>query len=356
MKILVFGAGPLGSLMAARLHQAGHKVSILARNQRLEDIKKHGIIIQEEGSDKKEIARVTPVAALSPEDNYDLVMIVMRKNQADEIIPTLTRNKKVKTFLFMLNNAEGPEKWMEALGRDRVLLGFPYPGGEREKHIMRVAPVNEKKTWPLPIGEVDGKIRERTREVASVLGTMRGYKVQVRKDMVAWLKYHVALLMPSFAPAMYAAGISMKRFSRTRDLQILTVRGIKEAMRGLRKNAGIPPSPSVLRILEFIPEPILVKLIEIVMRKELAKSSIEGHPRAALEELKVLTDELMIILKGAGAETPIIDSLQKYYDPETPPYPDGKSTLSMKWGGILIPLGVIIAIITGISLWGGALT
>lgn len=350
MKILIFGAGPLGSLMAARLHEAGHNVSILARNQRLEDIKKHGIIIQEEGADKKELAKVTPVAAFTPEDNYDLVMIVMRKNQADEIIPILARNKKVKTFLFMLNNAEGPEKWMEALGKDRVLLGFPYPGGEREGPIMRVAPVNEKKTWPLPIGEVDGEVRERTREVASVLGSMRGYKVQVRKDMVAWLKYHVALLMPAFAPAMYAAGISMKRFSRTRDLQILAVRGIKEALWGLRKNAGIPPSPSVLRIFELIPEPVFVKLIEIVMRKEMAKSSIEGHPRAAREELKILTDELMEILRQNGAKTPVIDSLQKYYDPETPPYPDGKSTLPMKWGGILIPLGVIIAMIIGIIL------
>lgn len=354
MKILVFGAGPLGSLMAARLHEAGHDVSILARNQRLEDIRTHGIIIREEGSTKEEKAEVKAVEAFLPEDNYDLVMIVMRKNQADEIIPTLAKNKKVKTFLFMLNNAEGPENWIKALGKERVLLGFPYPGGERDGHIMEVAPVNEKKTWAIPIGEVDGKVRERTREVAEVLGSMRGYKVQVRKDMEAWLKYHTALLMPAFAPAMYAADISMKRFARTRDLQILAVRGIKEALYGLRKKAGIPPSPSFFRIFELIPEPILVKLVEIVMRKELAKSSMEGHPRAARDELKILTDELMTILKKAGAHTPAIDSLQKYYDPETPPYPEGKNTLSLKWGGILIPIGVIILVIIGLISLGGA--
>jgi 2-polyprenyl-6-methoxyphenol hydroxylase-like FAD-dependent oxidoreductase len=37
MKILVYGAGPLGSLFAGRLHQAGHAVSLLARGQRLDD-------------------------------------------------------------------------------------------------------------------------------------------------------------------------------------------------------------------------------------------------------------------------------------------------------------------------------
>ena len=40
MRILVYGAGPLGSLFAARLHAGGHQVTILARGQRLLDIKK----------------------------------------------------------------------------------------------------------------------------------------------------------------------------------------------------------------------------------------------------------------------------------------------------------------------------
>lgn len=38
MKMLVCGAGPLGSLFAARLHQGGHDVTLLARGQRLADL------------------------------------------------------------------------------------------------------------------------------------------------------------------------------------------------------------------------------------------------------------------------------------------------------------------------------
>ncbi|MEV3950585.1 2-dehydropantoate 2-reductase N-terminal domain-containing protein [Streptomyces halstedii] len=33
MKLLVYGAGVLGSLFAARLHEAGHDVSLLARGR-----------------------------------------------------------------------------------------------------------------------------------------------------------------------------------------------------------------------------------------------------------------------------------------------------------------------------------
>ena len=63
-RILVFGAGPLGSLLAARLHETGHDVDILARGQRLEDLREHGIVIQEEETDEKESAHVDVVKYL----------------------------------------------------------------------------------------------------------------------------------------------------------------------------------------------------------------------------------------------------------------------------------------------------
>ena len=40
MKVLVYGAGPLGSLFAARLCEAGHEVSLLASGHCLSDLRK----------------------------------------------------------------------------------------------------------------------------------------------------------------------------------------------------------------------------------------------------------------------------------------------------------------------------
>jgi len=48
MKILVFGAGPLGSVFAARLHEAGHIVHLLARGRRLQDLRQQGVAEAEE--------------------------------------------------------------------------------------------------------------------------------------------------------------------------------------------------------------------------------------------------------------------------------------------------------------------
>ncbi|MTI96017.1 MAG: hypothetical protein FH749_11140 [Firmicutes bacterium] len=349
MKILVFGAGPLGSLKAARLHEAGHDVTVLARNQRLADIKQHGIVIVEDGSSEQQVARVKVTDRFTPEDYYDLV-IVMRKNQATEIIPTLAANKKVPTLLFMVNTAAGFDDLAGPLGKERVMMGFPYPGGQRDGHLMRVMPVNEKRKWTIPVGETDGSVTDRTRKVAKVLVSMRGYKVQVRKDMDAWLKNHVALMIPAFAPAMYAANISMKRMGNTRDLLVLTLRGQREALRALNK-AGIPPSPgAMIRIHRSIPEPIMVGLLQIIMRKELGKASMEGRPKAARDEMRHLTDELFAFLRSKGLSAPICESLYKYFDPDTPPLPEGTKELPLRWGGDLGLVGAIALIVLAIVI------
>jgi len=58
MKILVFGAGPLGSLLAARLFQGGHEAALLARGNRLKDLEKHGVVLRRWPTEETESVRV----------------------------------------------------------------------------------------------------------------------------------------------------------------------------------------------------------------------------------------------------------------------------------------------------------
>lgn len=61
MNILIYGAGVLGSLYAARLKESGHNVSILARGQRLDDLRKHGIVIEDPIAGKSMVTYVEVV-------------------------------------------------------------------------------------------------------------------------------------------------------------------------------------------------------------------------------------------------------------------------------------------------------
>jgi 2-dehydropantoate 2-reductase len=335
MKILIFGAGPLGSLFAARLHEAGHDVSVLARGQRLQDLREHGVVLEDASTGEREVVQVNVVEALAPDDWYDLILVVMRKNQARQILPTLAANKHTPTVLFMMNNAAGPDELVGALGTERVIIGFPLPGGQRVGHVMKVMPAHERRQWTLPVGEVDGRITDRTRRVAEVLESMRGYRVQIRTDMDAWLKYHVALVAVALGPALYATGTDTQRLARTRDALVLGARGLKEALRALRAT-GVPASPGSLRVLAWLPEPLLVWLLgKFVTIKEF-QVSISGHAAAARDELHHLTDEFRMQVKDTGVATPVLDRMYAYFDPQTPLMPDGSSEISMNWRGVWI--------------------
>ena len=77
MKILVYGAGNIGSLYAAKLKDAGHDVTILARGARLHDIRAHGIVLQECVTGRESTTQINAVEQLAAEDAYDLVLVIL---------------------------------------------------------------------------------------------------------------------------------------------------------------------------------------------------------------------------------------------------------------------------------------
>src|SRR3972149_1600909 len=93
MKILVYGAGVLGSVYAAHLQRAGHAVTLLARGQRYIDLQENGLALEDEITGRITISDINLINHLEPEDPYDWIMVVMRKNQVAEILPVLAANK-----------------------------------------------------------------------------------------------------------------------------------------------------------------------------------------------------------------------------------------------------------------------
>jgi ketopantoate reductase len=333
MKILVYGAGPIGSLFSVRLHDAGHDVALLARGQRLHDLREHGVVLEDGYSGKRSVTPLAVVERLEPDDDYDLVLVTMRKNHAVQILPVLAANPNAPTILFLMNNFQGPAELVEALGASRVMLGFPTTGGERDGHVIRVIPQSPVQTR-IPLGEPDGSVTDRTRQVASVMSSMDGFGVEIRADMDAWLKYHVALLLPGFGAALCATEVDARRLARTRDALVLAVRATREAFEVLRQ-AGIPVTPPALRALEWLPEPVLVTMAKHLVVTDTMKISGEGHLRAARDEMQMLMDEFMVFARARGASTPSIDRLHRHYDPATPSMPDGSSEIGMRWGGVV---------------------
>lgn len=349
MKILIYGAGPLGSVFAAKLHQGGHDVSILARGKRLADLREHGVVIHNTVNDEWVTARVNVVEQLAPDDEYDVIMVIMRKNNALDILPILAANTRVPNILFLMNNAAGPDALVEALGKERVLTGFPSSAGYREGHVIHCLTGTEEEPYPIPFGEVDGRITERTRCIAAAFDAAPGLKAEIRTDMDAWHKYHVALLMPSLAPALYACGTDRTRMLRTRDALVLAIRAVREGFCVLRAK-GLPLTPSSLRIFAWLPEPLLVRFLQKRFANERMEIAMVRHANAARDEIKHLTDEFLTLARASKVPTPNIDRLYPYLDPETPLLPDGSQEIPLDWSGVWIGAGALAALVAA-GVW-----
>ena len=47
MRIVVVGSGVIGSIYGGRLARSGHDVTLLARGQRLADLRAHGLVLED---------------------------------------------------------------------------------------------------------------------------------------------------------------------------------------------------------------------------------------------------------------------------------------------------------------------
>ena len=128
-KILIFGAGVIGSVYAGKLALAGHRVSVLARNRRLTELQLNGLLLSENG--KKVVkTNVAIISELKTDDIYDLIFVILRKDQLKDALSLLAQNRS-KNFVFMVNTAEGYSDWIGKMGFERVIPAFPGAGGNR---------------------------------------------------------------------------------------------------------------------------------------------------------------------------------------------------------------------------------
>lgn len=330
MKILIYGAGVLGSLYAARLHEAGQQVAILARGQRLADIREHGIVLEDGDTGQRTTTRVNVVKQLAPDDAYDLIVVLMRKNQIAAILPTLATNRHTPSILFMGNNAAGPDEMIAAVGRERVLLGFPGAGGYRKGHTI-VYKIAAGRQQPTTFGELDGRTTPRLQQI---LGAFRSadFPVASSPNMDAWLKTHVAEVSP-LANAIYMAGGDNYRLAKSRDGLVLMVCAIRESYRVLQA-LGVPITPANHRIFNWIPEPILAAIFRRALNTKTAEIQMVGHANAARDEMKQIADEFRALAQSTSVPTPSIDRLYTYIDPAALPFSEGNTQISPSWRSV----------------------
>jgi 2-dehydropantoate 2-reductase len=312
VKTLIYGAGPLGSLYAHLLHQAGKDVAILARNKRYDFIKENGVVLVNEFTGEREASRVRVVDTLAEEDAYDLIVVLIRKNKLLLVFEVLSRNKNVGNILFMGNNALGFDEYLDHLPRDRVLFGFPGAGGGRKEQIVHYIDSEKPdgKRIAIRIGEMDGEVKERTRQI-KLLFEGSGVPVEIVNDMDGWLKYHAALVIP-IACVLYKHDCDNYALAKSEKSIRLFIRACREGGDVLRKLGYTKRQPYKFNLFYWMPEFITTKIFKGIFNTKYAEIGFALHAKAAPGEMKHLTREFRSLIGKTGVKTPNIDMLRSY--------------------------------------------
>ena len=315
MKTLIIGAGPLGSLYAVLIKKAGFDVTILARNEHYNFLKQQGVVLVNEFTHQKIVEQVPVIDAISKDDNYELAIVIMRKNSVKQLLPELSRYGNVRQFLFMGNNTLGFHEYLEHLPLERILFGFPGGGGSRLDHVIHYIDTEKPngKRMPVVIGEVDGRFRERTDSIKKLF-EKSGVPVKLIDDMDGWLKYHVAFVLP-VAGALLKSG---DNYTLAKDKETIRtyIRAVKEGGRVLKSLGYKKSFNTKFKLFYWFPEGLLISILKKVFDSRFAEIAMMMHVRAARDEMIELAKEFDSLRDQASVETPNIDELNSYIIPD----------------------------------------
>jgi 2-dehydropantoate 2-reductase len=290
MRILLAGAGVIGTVYGAHLGAAGHAVSVLSHPPRTGDITARGLTARDvlTGNRVETGAVVVPDAV----GRYDLVLAAVRADQLASACAGLTGLEGAPAVLFFGNNPGGRAA-IPATVPGAIQLGFPGIGGVLSDGTadyvrIRQQPTALQATSDPRVAELERTLRQ------------RGFAVQRVTDMDGWLAYHAAFVACVTA-ALYRCGSDPARLAADRDTLILMCDAVTEAFRALRRS-GVTGLP---RNLATLHSPAL-KLVAVrywarTMRSPAGELFFAAHARHAQLEMRALAVQVTARLGNSPA-------------------------------------------------------
>jgi 2-dehydropantoate 2-reductase len=301
MRILVYGAGVLGCNLAHLLYKSRKNVTLLARGNWYEQIKKNGLYIRHKFRFRNTNDKIPVINSLTDQDVYDVIFVTLQYTQLDSIISILNQNLS-KNIVFIGNNTSADE-YTNRLKEKNVLFGFFSAGGKRNSEYVESFYLNE-----MTIGRIDNS-HDSDEWIKSIFqGTKM--RITIENKMNDWLKSHAAFILP-FVYAAYYTEYDYRKIRNNKAFLyeiIDSVREYYDALIGLGYEV-LPKSDYQFVTSKKIKCYMFLKLCCFTTLGDLC---VCDHAKNGKDEMKKLNDELRKLLSNTMVTTPHADALEKY--------------------------------------------
>ena len=311
VRILMFGAGVVGTLYGWALTRAGHDVRLLVKPSnrgRFEDGPiKISIIDARTSRHSRSWDEFSPVLVETfyPNDNYDLILVTVKHDQTTEALPALKQTADRALILFFGNHWDDLDEIKRQLGETYV-LGSPRGGGAFSNHT-----ISGGLTPDITLGEPSGELTDRIKRIARLF-RQAGFKPRIEKDIVRWLYV-------SFAQNCAMVGASTKaRGYQNLASDPAAIRDLYDATRealAIVRGRGIDPTAvGQARSFYYIPKRLFVPLFRRLATREEILAMADGHTRYAPAEMKRIYYDVLNTGERLGIATPTLKRYKPFID------------------------------------------
>ena len=244
VRICVVGAGAIGGMLAARLSADNHDVSVIARGDHLDAIRRHGLRLVELDGSTTVAANIEASDDFGALGTHDTVILALKAHQIaavahqlgalfDEHTTVVPVQNGIGWWYFERHGGPHDGRRLESLDPDGAIAAAV----EAERIVACIAYPAAEKTAPgvithvegdrFPVGELDGTKSSRARELAGALASA-GFKSRVLTDIrsVLWVKAWGNL---AFNPISALTGATLAGICRTPATRSLAAQMMTEA-------------------------------------------------------------------------------------------------------------------------------
>jgi 2-dehydropantoate 2-reductase len=297
MRVLVVGAGVIGTVYGAHLAAAGSTVWVLSHGPRTEEVGAVGLRARDVLGGGRTDAETAVVADAS--GGYDIVLVAVRRDQLASACAELAVLAGKPAIVFFGNNPAGRAAVTGDLPGD-VYLGFPGIGGVMTRGTADYVLIRQQPTALQQASD------SRLAALESALSG-RGFAVQRIPDMDGWLVYHAAFVA-CVAAALYRCGTDPVRLAADRATLTLMCQAITGAFAALRTSgtAGLPRNLAVLH--SPLLRPVAVRYWARTMRSPTGELCFAAHCRHAEAEMRALGQDMAARIPDSPALAELLGS------------------------------------------------
>lgn len=312
MKILIYGAGIIGSTYGWQLAEAGHDITVLVRKGQRQ-ITEQGIhlICQDFRSGKKKTIETTfrphVIDELNAQNDFEYIIVTTNKIQLPEVLPVLGASAGKAHVLFFQNNWDCFDEIAHYLKPEQYFFGFPFMvGGGRDKDGIHCV-ISGLKYSHTPIGEVNGEITPCVRKMEQALEEAH-LKPMISRQISLWIITHYAVAAGLTAGIMSAG--SAANFVNDSTIIRTTIRAIREGFAICLKrgyNAKAENANKLYHLPLFISVPIARKIYS----NEALQLMFDGHVNHAPGEVRQMIEDMIVCGKKYDIATPCLKKLKE---------------------------------------------